>query len=253
MRPSQKGVRRCTPSKRKRSFASGHKHASNSSSGTSGRKTKNNDQHLSHKVVRATEKRSLPSWVAETSDEEFWDNGYNSRGYDRQGFSKSGFNKHGFKRSDYGPDGFNTFGFDREGYNREGRNLVGQTRLDYDADGYDAYGMDCYGYDRQGFNRYGYSKKDYDANGMDRHGYTCQGLYYGMQGTALVPLRHARVIKGRSDPEYGADLYESLREYATLAVLNAEIEYRKLINYQDLITDLSLRWTGRTVVHSLDL
>lgn len=244
MPPSRKGGRRYTPHN-KRPFVSKHRPENNSKNITNNKQTQNKAITL--------EKPPTPSWAAPTLDEEFWDKGYNSRGYDREGFSRSGFNKHGFKRGDYGPDGFNTFGFDREGYNRAGRNLVGLTRANYDVDGYDAYGLDCYGYDRHGLNKYGYSKTDYDANGLDKNGYTCQGLYYDVPGTALVPVRHAMVLRARSDPVYGAELYEKLKEYSFLAVLNAELEQQKLRHFQKLTTDLNLRWTAFMVLYHLGI
>ncbi|MPC76049.1 hypothetical protein E2C01_070450 [Portunus trituberculatus] len=196
---------------------------------------------------------STPSWMAPESDEEYLANGYNIRGYDQEGFSKSGFNKHGFKKMDYGPDGFNLFGFDSEGYNREGRNVVGLTRADYDVDGYDAYGADCYGYDRQGLNKYGYSAEDYGTNGLDNNGYTQNGLFHGVPGTSMIPTRYAMVRKGKEDPVYCGEVYGKLREHANLVVLNAQIEREKLYRFEDLVVDLSLKWTAWTSMHALGL
>ncbi|KAK8407251.1 hypothetical protein O3P69_002066 [Scylla paramamosain] len=199
------------------------------------------------------EKPSTPSWVEPDSDEEYWADGYNNRGYDREGFSKSGFNKHGFRKTDYGPDGFNIFGFDSEGYSKEGRNVVGLTRADYDVDGYDAYGADCYGYDRQGLNRYGYSATDYSANGFDKNGYTKNGLFHDVPGTSMVPVRYAMVRKGQGDPVYRGEVYGKLRDHASLVILNAKLEREKLYRFEDLTTELSLKWTAWTSMHALGL
>ena len=217
-------------------------------------KRKASTKKPSHRDKNNIEERaSAPSWAEVNPEEEYSNNGYNNRGYDKQGFSKSGFNKHGFTKSDYGQDGFNIFGFDCEGYSRESRNIFDLTRADYDVDGYDAYGLDCYGYDRQGLNKYGYSTTDYDANGLDKHGYTSNGLYYGVPGTALIPLRHAMVRKSHGDPVYSGELYQKLKDHASMVVMNALIEHEKLVSYQDLITDLSLKWTAWMTLYSLGL
>lgn len=211
----------------------------------------NNEQH-SHQRLKKLQK-SVSNWVEDTSDEKFSDYGYNSSECNMEGFSRSGFNKYGLMQRDYGPDGFNAFGFDREGYNREGRNIMGLTRADYDADGYDAYGLDCYGYDSEGFNCYGYSKKDYDVNGMDKHGYTSDGLYHGVPGTSHIPLRYAKVLRGRSDPKYARKLYGTLQGDVATLVKSAKKERVMFIEYKDLTTNLNLSWTGWMSLKSLDL